>query len=239
MARRFWSIGILGMTLILLAACASSTLLVISTPTQPARQAITPFPFTTSTIFSTITSIPSLTLMPTSPHHTYPVESLGDIPKVILADPDPRQMIIQLCTEKFQSGTPVYMKFLNTGKGSYIVPFSNDGQLCAQAEVYIIDGVGQVGMYGTLRGTKYPAGGADDAKALIEMKTGKIVIGTPELACENDQPCPFWIVTTVDGNEYYATFVWGKSEENEPDQLFSCAWKAHGDFRELLDESKP
>lgn len=163
----------------------------------------------------------------------YPVKSIADLPKVVLNDPffgNVNNGDFGACVKADQPGEASFVKSLDYGEGYYVVPFFEDEKVCGVFLVTVQNGLGTAAAGGQGRGEKYPALDAEEAKALIEKKTGQKVWGEPLLAFGNilevpDPFCPFWVVSTADGQTYYVLGIVGVRDVGwSTEELITYIW---------------
>ncbi len=165
----------------------------------------------------------------------YPVNSVADLPNVVLNDPffgNVNNGDFGFCLKANQPGEAVFVKSLDNEGGYYIVPFFNDKNVCALFIVTVENGLGEAAAGGQGRGSKFPALNAEEAKALIEKDTGKMTIGEPLLAFRKireipDPFCPFWVITTADNQTYYVFGLISISDDGfNTEKLITYVWNS-------------
>ncbi|OGO26183.1 MAG: hypothetical protein A2136_08455 [Chloroflexi bacterium RBG_16_54_11] len=176
-----------------------------------------------------------ITPLPTPTWVFYPVYSTADLPKVVFNDPffgNVNNGDFGFCLQANQPGEAVFVKSLDNEGGYYIVPFFKDENVCGLFLVTVEDDLGTAAAGGQGRGTKFPALDAEEAKALIEKNTGKVVSSEPLLAFRAirevpDPFSPFWVVSTADGQTYYVVGLVGVSSDGfNTEKLITHIWNS-------------
>jgi hypothetical protein len=152
----------------------------------------------------TATPFPQNTRWPISPalaNYSYPFSSYQDLAQVVyhypfLENSGPTGD----CIRAHHPGGLVYI-----GDNYYLIPFFQDGQVCAMAITHEKD---QQTVYLDAADRVDPAPFGDSAQVitLFEKAFGQKVQGTPILVNAPSPFQPFWKVTAADGQLYYVIF---------------------------------
>ncbi len=84
-------------------------------------------------------------------------------------------------------------------------------------------------------GMHFPSAGAQEAQAVIEQHTGKLVIGTPRFVATDSGPARE--VVTRDGETYYVNFLTVEVNVDGTEEVRVWAWNAKNNPRVSLDGS--
>jgi len=167
---------------------------------------------------------------PTAVPDRYPVSSVEDIVKVVLNDPffeDVNQGDFGPCLRANTPGEAVFVRSLQAGwLDYYLVPFYLNDKVCGVYKVVVQEGMGTVSGWGGGFGKQFPPVGADQARILVEEKTGQKVIKGPELVfrllLEPVGPLsPFWLVVTADGQSYFVIYRPGQGPDDIEVNLYN------------------
>jgi hypothetical protein len=164
----------------------------------------------------------------------YPVNSIADIPNVVLNDPffgNVNNGDFGFCLKANQPGQAVFVKSLDNEGGYYIVPFFKDANVCGLFLVTVENNWGTAAAGGQGRGTKFPPLSAEEAKGLVENMTGLNILDEPYLAFRKirelpDPFSPFWVVTTTDGQIYYVVGSMGISDDGSNAEELTIIWNS-------------
>jgi len=147
----------------------------------------------------------------------YQIRTADDVLKAVLNHPFYGNVNISdfgPCLKAGQPGKAFFVRSLQSNLNDYyILPFFQNGEVCSVYLVGIKDGMGTVMGGGEGKGLPYtpqsPFISADQARSLVEGKTGQKVVAEPELVFQHIQEFPpdlfnpFWLVTTANGQSYY------------------------------------
>jgi hypothetical protein len=162
--------------------------------------------------------------------HSYPINSVEDLPQVIYNYPLNEDRPYMPCISAKEPGTPIFLKSIDQSPDYYMIPFFKDSQLCALAIVRWQDGLGRLSSI--MPSDRFFFLEASEAITRVEQASGKKVTGTPILVQGKfqgsyDPVTPFWQVTTSDGQIYYViTRPGGQIEANTTIETVTTVIKA-------------
>lgn len=127
---------------------------------------------------------------------------------------------LQKCLRNENSRNLELIHALNAQPDYIAIPFYQNDQLCSLVLVKILGGMGTIAGWSESTGGQFPGIDSNQARTMVEVKTGVKLSSMPRLVYGKFRECPdpfspMWETTTVEGNKYYIITRAGKNEEGK------------------------
>jgi len=139
----------------------------------------------------------------------------------VLSDPSLNKSTnLQKCLRNENSGNPELIHSLSGQPDYYAIPFYQSDQLCSLVFVKIVGSQGTIAGWSENDGGRFPGIDSNQAKTMVEIKTGEKLADSPWLVYGKYRECsdpfsPMWETITVEGQKYYVITRSGKNEEGK------------------------